>query len=58
MDPKLYVVLKWTPTLLRSTEVKSERRYFFDWVEFVRPEVKQRNLFNWFKLSREESEQQ
>ena len=70
MDPTLHVVLTWvfsTPVeirpagrleLLRSTEVKSERRDFLGWVEFVRPEFKQRNLFDWFRLARKESEQQ
>ena len=70
MDPTLYVILTWvfsTPVqirtagllqLLQSTEVKSERRDFLGWVGFVRPEIKQRNLFDWFRLARQESEQQ
>ena len=70
MDPTLYVVLTWvfsTPVkiqtagrleILRRTEVKSERRDFIGWVGFVRPEIKQRNLLDWFRLARQETEQQ
>ena len=44
--------------LLRGTEVKSERRDFLGWVECVTPEIKQRNLFDWLRLARQEPEQQ